>query len=721
MQLHHLPAAAIAVALAALAGSAPGARGEGVTAACAPRLVSAAYEARIAAVQAHGADVLGERLLRRPGGPTYAAAAGALPQLLYARTSGRRALTDTGVYYVPSAQPGGSQGAGSPTLHVADGSEILYGSVDGPRLSVRVGAGRELFGSCLRRLTHARLGSGYLPIVRTRYVDAAGGRYTQESFGGRLADGASAAFLRITSSNGRAVRIVTRGATLTTHRSLAAVWAPRESPRARAISDSAYATARAAAAAYWTRRLAAGAAIEVPERVIMDAERATLIQNLMLTWRYSIGNPYEEFSFPESLDGAQVMSEYGFDDVASAILRTSLTRRPEPYANWKRGGKLLAAATAYRLSGNAAALSAATPVLAGYVRALARETADASPLLARERYSSDIPDAVLGLHSQAVAWQGLQAIAATWLLAGRPALAAQATTAASRLHGALLGAVARSRQRLSDGSLFLPVRLLDGEPAYPLLPRSRDGSYWNLVAPYALASGLFDVPTKRAALRYLQRHGGRLLGLVRAGAFSLYGPGTRSAGIDQVYGLNVARFLADLDEPDELVLSLYGQLGGAMTPRTFVAGEAASISPIGRAYYRSMYLPPNSVANAAFLETLRATVLHELPGRGGLELAYATPRAWLAPGKRIAVHALPSSFGPVSFTLAARAQNVEATVDAPRIGRKALRLRLRLPGGRHIRSVRLAGRPIGTFDARRSTIDLTGRGSSLRLEVALAP
>ena len=44
----------------------------------------------------------------------------------------------------------------------------------------------------------------------------------------------------------------------------------------------------------------------------MNAQRALLIQNLMLTWRYSIGNPYEEFSFPESLDEVQVLAEYGF-------------------------------------------------------------------------------------------------------------------------------------------------------------------------------------------------------------------------------------------------------------------------------------------------------------------------------------------------------------------------------------------------------------------------
>ncbi len=703
--------------LVALAGATASGRAQTT---CAPRVVSAAYEARIGAVLGHGSDVLGAQLIKRTGGPTYAAAAGALPPLLYARTSGKRSLTRTGVYYVPSAEPGGAQGAGSPTLHVADGSEILYGSVDGPRLSVY--AGNDLFGSCVRRSTPARLGAGYLPVIRTAYTDNSGAHYTQESFGARLPDGASAAFLRVSTDRGM-TRIVTRGGALTSRHTLAVEWAPRESSRARVISDEAYASARRSAAAYWDARLAAGAAIDVPERVVLDAERATLIQNLMLTWRYSIGNAYEEFSFPESIDGAQVLAEYGFHDVAGAMLRTSLTRRPEPYPNWKMGEKLLGVATAYRLSHDRALLRAATPHLAGYVRVLAHQLAHSSGLLGRERFSSDIPDSVLGLHSQAVAWQGLHAIAQVWASTGQPAQAKAAGTAAAELRSGLLRALARST-RTVDGttSLFVPMRLLGDEQPYALLPASRNGSYWNLVAPYALASGLLarDPAGERAALRYLQSHGSRLLGLVRAGAFSLYGTGTAASGIDQVYGLNATRFLADLDQPDQIVLSLYGQLAAGMTRGTFVAGEAASVTPIAHAYYRSMYLPPNSVANAAFLETLRATVVHELPEGQGLELAYATPRAWLAPGKRISVSGLPTSFGPLTYSLDAHRDRVDAAIAVPRLGGRTLRLRLRLPRGHRISSVELAGKKLRSFSARTATIDLTGRRGPLQIEVHLA-
>ena len=58
-------------------------------------------------------------------------------------------------------------------------------------------------------------------------------------------------------------------------------------------------------------------------------------------------------------------------------------------------------------------------------------------------------------------------------------------------------------------------------------------------------------------------------------------------------------------------------------------------------YYRSMHRPPNSANNAFFLETLRLTLVHETTDSTGqpqgLELAYATPRAWLEQGKQIAV------------------------------------------------------------------------------------
>jgi hypothetical protein len=280
-------------------------------------------------------------------------------------------------------------------------------------------------------------------------------------------------------------------------------------------------------------------------------------------------------------------------------------------------------------------------------------------------------------------------MAETWHAIGNERDAALARSLAARLERGLRHAVRKSQRRLRDGSLFIPVKLLErGRPRH--LIASRAGSYWNLVMPYALASGLFapGSPEARGVLRYMLTHGSRLLGMVRASGFSLYGdPVFPVSGTDQVYGINVSRFLADNDQADQLVLSLYGQLAGGMTPHTFVSGEGHTVAPLGSLRSRAMYQPPNSGANAAFLVTLRSMLVHEVAG--GLRLAYATPRAWLAPGRRIEVRNAPTSVGPLSYTLEAREADVRVTVNVPPRATR-LSLRLRLPRG--TRTFDLSGR-----------------------------
>jgi hypothetical protein len=757
-----LQAAAAVVAATAVtatvAGAArPGGPGRGP---CAEPTSTRAYAQRVARALRAGRDVWGEALLAAPGGPTFEGARAYLNPLLFAGGPRRRPLTASGVYYLPFAQPLGAEGAESVALHVADGSEIVSERVGGRALTVGVGdRGLERYGSCLARLDTPRLFEGYLPVLETRYADAAGVRYRQQSFVARIpqtrslvsfvrlqadtrgAPGASAEIRfspsvpGLVAAGDRLVRgdavyaLFARGgrfdgtsvAYAVGPRSVRTVYAAwLVEPQAvggLTLDESRFEAARRSAVDYWQRRLAEGAAFVVPEARVMNAQRSLLVQNLVMTWRYSIGNPYEEFSFPESVDLAQVIAAYSFGDVSRAILRTSLRRSPTPYPNWKMGEKLVGAALHYRLFGDRSFVEQVTPVLRGYVDALGRQiTADRRGLLGRERFSSDIPDSVYGLHSQAVAWQGLRAMGHVWSRTGRPALGARCLALAARLEAGLREAVRVSARRLPDGSLFLPARLRDPEPAYGAVTASRSGSYWNLVMPYALASGLFAPGSAeaRGALAYIERHGSRLLGLVRAAAFALYGePVYPTSGTDQVYGINAARFLADNDQADQLVLSLYGHLAAGMTPGTFVSGEAASIAPLANRYYRSMYLPPNAASNAAFLETLRLMLVHETRGRdgepNGLQLAYATPRGWLRPGGRMAVRRAPTAFGRVAFSIVAASRAVRAMVAVPARRPPRLALRLRLPRGSRVAAVRLNGRPFRRFDPGTATIDLSGR------------
>jgi len=290
------------------------------------------------------------------------------------------------------------------------------------------------------------------------------------------------------------------------------------------------------------------------------------------------------------------------------------------------------------------------------------------------------------------------------------------------LEAGLRRAVRESRRRLPDGSLFVPAALLDGATPFDRLTDSRAGTYWNLVAPYALASGFFQAHGAEATgvLRYLLNHGSRLLGLVRAGAYRLAGVGVPASGTDQVYGVNVARFLADNDQADQLVLSLYGTLAAALTPGTYVAGEAATVLPVRGTRYRAMYLPPNNGGAAAFLETLRLMLVHEARGPDGrptgLELAFATPRLWLRPDRTIAVHDAPTCFGPVSYSISRHGNVAQVEVDPPSLptGAKLL-LRLRLPAGESLTAVRAEATARVLFNRRSATIDLSGQRERVRL------
>ena len=733
-----VPALVLAAVLAAVTGV--GAAGSREGEACSQPRLSAGYVQRVARALRGREDVWGNSLLAKRGGPTYEGVRGYLRPLLLARGPRGKPLTSSGFHYVAFTHPNGAEGSGSAALHVADGSQILSQRTAGPSLTIGVGVGgRERFGSCLSRLALPQLADGDLPILETRYVDAQGVRYRQESFAARVPDSATlTSFVRLRADARRArvgtvVRFVpSAGAPLTqvvaaraSHDAYVS-WTPAG---VKYVNRSDYEAARSAVIRYWQDRLAEGATIDVPERRVMDAARNLLVQNLGLTWRYSIGNPYQQFSYPEGIDVAQVMSSYGFSDVADAMLERSLTTPRGPYPNWRVGQKLVGFALHYQLFRDRPLIERVTPTLRAYVDSLGRQLASGDDgLLERERFSSDIPDLVYGLHSQAVALQGLRAMGRVWSDTGNDQLAERCSRLAARLASGLRRAVRVSTRRLPDGSLFIPARLLDREKPYDSLIQARSGSYWNLVMPYALASGLFapGSPEANGVLRYVQRHGARMLGLVRAGAYSLYGRRARypTSGVNPVYGLNMARFLADNDRSDQLVLSLYGQLAAGMAPGTFVSGEAASVAPIGREPFRSMYLPPNGASNASLLETLRLMLVHETRDRRGaptgLQLAFATPRAWLEPGKRIVVSDAPTSFGPLSFSIASRANSVRVLVDVPRLRRpRDLDLRLRLPPGKRIARVLVDGRESRRFDPATETIDLSGRRGQLDVRVAV--
>jgi hypothetical protein len=97
-----------------------------------------------------------------------------------------------------------------------------------------------------------------------------------------------------------------------TTRTIYLAWINYPGKRTLAVDAARYERARRSVVAYWNGRLQEGTQITVPERRVNDAYRNLLIQNLLQTWRYSIGNPYEQFSFPRASKSPEVMGELGY-------------------------------------------------------------------------------------------------------------------------------------------------------------------------------------------------------------------------------------------------------------------------------------------------------------------------------------------------------------------------------------------------------------------------
>jgi hypothetical protein len=754
---------AVALALLVLTVFAANGRTASVST-CAPNRATAEYAGFVQRAVDSGRDLWGHELLTARGGPTLQAAEGRLAPLLLGVQRRLRRLTSSGFYYVPLSFSWSNYGSTVFALHVADGSEVITRRVGGPALQIWVGNGGERYGSCVARLQPARLAEGHLPILDTSYTDANGVRYRQQSFVGHVygtygvpsiisfirleVDASSArasAKVRfdptrwlgrtgpersgtrkgarlIVSSGGSFVGggfrfVVPRGSKTT----LYADWLNAPAAARAVKADAAtYDTAQRATVKHWTTLLAQGAQFTVPEPAVQDAQLGVLGQALSYGWRYSVGNPYEELSFAEALDSAEVTAAYGYPSIAKQILEVALTRlkqKPQRLTAWRAGHVLSTAAAYYALTRDRAFVTRETPELARVMTQLAARRLS-NGRLRPEPISSDVPYAIDGVAAQIAAWHGLLAADRLWSITGHRDLAARARRLALGLEHALRPVVRKSLRRMPDGSLYVPYTLSRDLGPFARLTKMREGSYWNLVMPYAFATGWFPPHSTaaRGIVRYVLEHGSRFLGVTRSDAHIVYANKPYGSGLGQVYGLSMSRFLADNSQYDQLDLSLYGMLAIGMTPGTYISGEAISLVPVEGTYYRKMYMPPNSGANASFLETLRLLLLHERRGPkgapAGLDLAFATPRAWLASGKTISVTAAPTSFGPVSYSLERTGSTIAVELTLP--PRANARLRLRLPAGEHVGSV-----SAGRLDRATSTIDLRGHEGRLALRATV--
>jgi hypothetical protein len=704
-------------------------------------------------------DLWAEAALRQPGGPSYEFFERLLPPLRYVDAPFRH-------YPIVLSAPGALVKA----RLVSNGSALNalarqpnWRGEQGVPVTFQVGAAGERVGEDLRRLDGPKYAEGWLPVVQLRYRqgDAV---YTEEAFAAVDPGPARAgvAFLRFALESGSAGKIVAQfegtapwvaregrlldagGRALAvgdgnwqfnpSRNTLSAALRPGQAavlavavePAASGVPEkidaAVYAAARQACEERWRALVAEGMEVETPERVVNNAWRSLIAGDYALLSgdeiRYSAGNQYAKLYIGEGGDALRSLLLWGHG--------TDARRMIVPLFEYTRAGlefhqaafKLQMLAHTYWVTRDRAFLQAQRRRWEKELEVILNGIEPSTGLLPREKYCGDIDTRVYSLNSNANCWRALRDMAAVLEETGDREWSARLAPRAAAFRQAILGALERSVRRDVDPP-FVPIALFGEEEPYEPVTGTKMGSYWNVMTPYVLASGVYryDSETATSLIRYLQEKGGLCMGLLRSRPNPTFWVDLNN--VNDLYGLRYTMTLLQRDEPDRALVSFYGKLAQGMTRDTFISAEGSCLRPLD-AFGRQLYLPPNSAGNAHFLWALRGLLVQDWDldddGRPEtLRLLFATPRRWLQDGAILRVRRAPTAFGELSLELHShlRRGEVAGTLDLPTRQPKKTLLRLRLPEGWRLVRVEAHGAalPLASTD----TVDLTALTGHLTL------
>ena len=695
-------------------------------------------------------DAWGEAAIAQENGPDYAFFERLLPPLRYVNTTFRH-------YPIVLGAPGGlckarfvSNGSG-----VNLSAEGAHGWNDvGFPVTLRVGPREALFGAALRQLDGPRYLDGCLPVVRLSYRDT-GCRYAQEAFAplDPILAAHGAVLLKFSLTEGAQgdltahVRwkgsLTFRENGLCDEQGRQLIWLdgtwqwdplwnflkapltpekpvymivftdPLPHPEPSPLNAEACERLRRACIAGWNGLLEGGADIRVPEDAVNNAWRALIIANHTMLrddqMCYSAHNQYEKIYVAEGGDAIRSLLLYGHEAVARRAIPPILSYQRPGLEYHQAGFKLQLLTHHFHLTRDADFLRAQRERWMPEIRRILEHREPESGLFPRERYCGDVATQVYSLNANANAWRGLRDGAATLAGIGERAEAEHLSGIAAEFREKILTAVEKSERRDVDPP-FIPLALFGEEEPYDVLTANKAGSYWDLMAPYILNSGVFGSDRSKGMIAYLQQHGGVCMGMIRSRPNMEFW--VNKSNVVNLYGLRYTLELLRNDDVDRALVSFYGKLAQGMTRDTFIDGEASCLVPMD-GFGRQFFLPPNSAANAFFLWTLRHLLIQDWDADDDgapdtLRLMAATPRRWLEDEKTIQVRNAPTAFGEVSVAMTSRLSRGEivAHVSAPAHPPARTLLRARVPDGWRVTSARAEGKPLDADPS--GTVDISG-------------
>nr|MDQ3623719.1 hypothetical protein [Verrucomicrobiota bacterium] len=499
---------------------------------------------------------------------------------------------------------------------------------------------------------------------------------------------------------------------------------PAGAPLEPALNAASYDARRVQCASTWNKLLAGGMTLDLPEAVVNNAWRAVLIGSYSLLTgdeiRYSHGNQYAKLYIGEGGDAARSFMLYGQMPSAGRMIRPLFVYTRKKLEFHQAAFKLQMLAHYHRLTRDAPFLEQHRPLWQKEIDVILKGRERKTGMLPREKYCGDIDTMVYSLNSNSNCWRALRDMSIVLEQTGDRARATKLAKTAAEYRRTILASLETAIQR-DVRPPFVPIALSGEETAYEFIPGTRMGGYWNIMIQYVLGSGVFrsNSPVADDLLRYLQQRGGLVMGLLSTHAESTrYWMAERK--INDLYGMRYALALLERDEPDRALAGFYAKLAHGFTRDTFICAEGSDIEPLDE-FGRLMYLPPNSAGNASFLQQLRYLLVQDEDldddGRAEtLRLLFATPRPWLADGKRIKVDRAPTAFGETSVNVESKLGEgrVVAEVTLPATAPARTLLRLRLPAGWRIASAGASGQMLKITNA--ETLDLSGLSGVIQVQ-----
>jgi hypothetical protein len=459
----------------------------------------------------------------------------------------------------------------------------------------------------------------------------------------------------------------------------------------------------------WNERLRGAMTVELPDNRMTDMARFSLVRAMMTR---SAGFPKygavdknyannEHDGFPDTFTvETEAMLEWGLIERAGAYIDnyfgqfvrdngTLLYRGPET----GQFGRMLTVLAAYVERGGDPALllkyrkriDAITDILLT-MRAKARELPAGDPARGMLVGWSEA-DAVLETDPQRYmqpyfsnsteAARGFADLGRVWVRLGEGVQGQRLVEEAAALSADIQQAIKLSTLTVDSESSF-PTIAGAREPFHVVLQRDKSDPQWRSYRSWMemLHSGNLAPDQVANIVDYRARHHDTVLGLPMA-----YGYKTGESAGFLSYGHGYG--LIQIDRVREALLMTYSHMAHQYTRGMWMAPETRKLLTDD---WSAPYCGPATLVQPMMLKWL---LVFEEPVKDELWLAKGCPRAWLEPGKRVAVKDAPTRWGRVSYTIEAKRGRIEAEVELPETMAAEVRLRLRAP--RPLRGVTIDG------------------------------